>query len=283
MTTRSALNQRARILGERRARPRPDSRDYIHIAAHKALEAQTFNTIAWQEPRSVDISGVRLIWDRLDDNYGLMVYQGEGVLDLGALTLYADQVIIRSPLRFPGTTVTIHARELIFEGDGSIDTTPRRHLASKASTPLRKDGLPTYVAADGAHGEPAGDIHLLIHTLRGADPGGRRRFIAVGSNGQVGEDGDYLKYKPRLTDQPEAEKGKDLNPVELDTLVGHINEKFVVKTWFWPGQVREAKDMHKADGLKNDKATHVRLIARDDGLVTCNVTRTYFPGKDMLG
>ena len=278
---RSMLGQRARVVGERRTRPRPESRDYIHIAAHVSAARETFNTIAGQTPRRVEIAGVRLIWDRLDDSGGLMAYQGEGVLDLEALTLYADQVVVRSPLRFPGTTVTIHARELVFEGNGSIDTSPRRHLAARASSPPPTQGEPPrWSAADGANGEPAGDIHLHVETLRGAKAGGPRRFIARGSDGQVGEDGGYLPYAPRLADQPAAEKGKDLNPVTIADLRTYIDDAFAVKTWFWPGNAHAPEDMTGARELADGKVVHLRLIARDDGFVTTHVRRTYFPGRD---
>src|SRR5690606_39042260 len=97
-------------------------------------------------------------------------YQGTGVLDLRSLTLYADQVIVRSPLRFPRTDVTIHARELIFEGEGRIDTSPipfrqKRAVSphkTKDGDPADENGKPTYRAAAGRDGEKAGDIRLHV-------------------------------------------------------------------------------------------------------------------------
>jgi len=175
---------------------KPEDRSYIHISTHTNLREVQFNTLENRATQTVKISGVKLIWDRQEDRYGLMAYQGDNVLDLKALEMSADQVIIRSPLRFPRTAVTIYARELIFEGEGAIDTTPSAFLKPARTSGERtkddyligSDGKPLYVTADGTNGEPAGDINLYVRKIVDGSPG-KKRFVCQGSRGQEAEKG----------------------------------------------------------------------------------------------
>ena len=116
-----------------------------------------------------------------------MAYQGDNVLDLKALEMSADQVIIRSPLRFPRTAVTIYARELIFEKEGAIDTTPSAFL-KPARTPgdrtkddylIGPDSKPLYATANGTDGEQAGDINLYVKKIVDGSPEKKRSSARV--------------------------------------------------------------------------------------------------------
>jgi hypothetical protein len=90
--------QSVALVGEVSKPPRPESRDFIVISEHDNLEKARFNTRPNGATRTVRIAGAKLIWDKLDDQYGLMSYQGEGAVDLEALEIYADHVVIASPL-----------------------------------------------------------------------------------------------------------------------------------------------------------------------------------------
>jgi hypothetical protein len=236
------------LVGQLRERPRPESRDYIVISEHDNRERPGFNTRSNVVPRTIRISGVKLIWDTLDDRYGLMAYQGSGVLDLAALELFADHIVIGSPLRFPGTKVTIHARELEFRGDGSIDTTPIAQQApARASRRTKdaqgKDHPADYQAADGLPGEPGGDVDLFIRTLtlpKGSEA--RPRIITRGAAGQAGEPGGRRGYAPTSDQQPLAADGKDLAPITAGAIRQSIQSAGFPSAndahhWRWPGEV----------------------------------------------
>lgn len=235
--------QSVALVGEVRERPRPESRDYIVISEHDNLEKAQFNTRPKVATRTVKISGAKLIWDKLDDQYGLMSYQGDGVLDLEALEIYADHVVIASPLRFPRTNVTIYARELEFKGDGKIDTTPIAYKSAARSPNRTDDDKPAnYQAANGLPGEPGGDLRLFVRKLTlPKSSEAKKRFIAHGSPGQQAEPGGLPPYKPKGDDQPSVETGKTLPPITNGAIHSAINAAFMAAKqpydWRWPGNV----------------------------------------------
>jgi hypothetical protein len=278
------------LVGGERERPRPESRDYIVISEHDNLERARFNTRSRVATRTVRIAGAKLIWDRLDDRYGLMSYEGEGVLDLEALEIYADHVVIASPLRFPRTNVTICARQLEFKGDGQIDTTPIAHLAPARSrfhsdgVPADEKGTPTYQAADGLPGEPGGDIAVFAQTLT-LPPGGesRTRFIARGSAGQQAERGGRKRYAPRDDHQPQG--GKDAARIEE----GHVSDRFssafvAAKSpsdWRWPGEVGWPSQVsYEGQPLRfgqDGNVVDLVVVAHDDAMGGTDTNVFFFP------
>ena len=278
------------LVGGERERPRPESRDYIVISEHDNLERARFNTRSRVATRTVRVAGAKLIWDRLDDRYGLMSYEGEGVLDLEALEIYADHVVIASPLRFPRTNVTICARQLEFKGDGQIDTTPLAHLAPARSrfhsdgVPADEKGTPTYQAADGLPGEPGGDIAVFAQTLT-LPPGGesRKRFIARGSAGQQAERGGRKRYAPGDDHQPQG--GKDAARIEE----GHVSDRFssafvAAKSpsdWRWPGEVGWPSQVsYEGQPLRfgqDGNVVDLVVVAHDDAMGGTDTNVFFFP------
>ena len=278
------------LVGGERERPRPESRDYIVISEHDNLERARFNTRSRVATRTVRVAGAKLIWDRLDDRYGPMSYEGEGVLDLEALEIYADHVVIASPLRFPRTNVTICARQLEFKGDGQIDTTPLAHLAPARSrfhsdgVPADEKGTPTYQAADGLPGEPGGDIAVFAQTLT-LPPGGesRTRFIARGSAGQQAERGGRKRYAPGDDHQPQG--GKDAARIEE----GHVSDRFssafvAAKSpsdWRWPGEVGWPSQVsYEGQPLRfgqDGNVVDLVVVAHDDAMGGTDTNVFFFP------
>ncbi|MGA8599146.1 MAG: hypothetical protein WB676_30885 [Bryobacteraceae bacterium] len=270
----------------------PEDSSFIHTSVHLNPPELQFNTFENKPTKKVKISGVKLIWDRGNDYKKQMSYQGTDVLDLKALEMCADQVIIRLPLRFPRTDVTIHARELIFEGDGSINTTPAGFTAAAVSPyknseghPTDKSGKPTYITADGKNGEKAGDIHLYVGKIVNTNLG-KKRFICQGSKGQNAEKGGLKPYDPTATDRPAADKGKDLKPVTYDDIKKYVEAvtfNHRLDTWRWPGEVRSPEKVAmKDEALKKNKAVNCRLVLFDDNIATANVRRTFLPGGDTI-
>ncbi len=133
---------------------------------------------AQQETIGLSISAVKLILDPANQSYPLAPYRHQ--THIRAYHFYADELVIRGRLSFPGAEVRIHARVLRLEDSGSepaaIDTSAmvltdlsRRHAAHQ--------------------GEAAGDIYLYVQELQlpeGATP----RFIAQGARGQAARRGE---------------------------------------------------------------------------------------------
>jgi hypothetical protein len=268
----------------------PQSRLYIHKSVHKLPIHGQFNTLPDVAPQRIRLSGVTLIWDRTDDQYGLMSLQGEDRLNLKALEMYADRVVIRSPLWFPRTDVTIYARELVFEGEGGIKTTPQA-FAAAASSPHRTDDghpadearKPTYRTADGGHGEKAGDIRLFVKTLTQDRPA--VRFVGRGSDGQKAEAGGVKRYE-RPDDRSEyADADPHLRPVKVDDIKSFIKDKYVVKEpseWRWPGE-KDGPEHAVIDGdvLNLGQVTNLKLIALDERTFINSMSCAFLPSKDF--
>lgn len=235
--TFTEARQLAKVVGNQRQRPLPVSRDYLHIAVHTDFTAERFNAVENLVTQSVEITGVKLIWDSLDHDSPLRSYDQR--VDLRNLTIYADQVIFRSEHHFHRTNVTIHARELVFEDEGAIHTTPRAQIA-KPFTPRDAEGYPpNYQVADGKPGEPAGNVTLHVRDIliKGGDPR-QKRIVCSGGNGQDGEDGGLKRYAPGGKRQPDAKNGKNLGTIslaDLKTKLGDLHH--VASNFHYPGYV----------------------------------------------
>ncbi len=275
------------LIGGVRERPRPESREYILISQQENLERPRFNTRKRVVTRSVQVAGVKLVWSSLDKDSLVMPLQGAGVLDLDAIDMYADTVVISSPLRFPGTKVTIHARRLEFTGDGSIDTTPIGHAGAARSSRHDDKGRavdaknnPTYRAENGLPGEPAGDIRVLVSSVKVPPGSTQARFIARGSAGQRAEEGGVKDYAPRLGTQPAAKKGKNLDAVTEKAVADQIRDAFYVakelSDWRWPGEVGAGDVSYQGMKLlSSGKVVDLVIVAHDDTAGDTNVF--YFP------
>ncbi|MBN1816950.1 MAG: LamG domain-containing protein, partial [Sedimentisphaerales bacterium] len=130
--------------------------------------------------KRVELIGKTILWEdtpAADDLFDF--YNGK--LDQESITLTAETVIIRSALHFPQTNVTIHARQLRFEGaSAQIKTTP---IDNPVSYPGDQN--------PGSDGRSAGNIELNINTFYTSHNG--IKFALNGSRGQDGgrgHDGD---------------------------------------------------------------------------------------------
>lgn len=145
----------------------PSGEDYT-LVAENALDSTLFN-LETRQVYSFSISGRDVVFDNGLQNkvWGLSLRQ-----DINDLTIYAERLIIRSPLAFPQTDITIYAREIRFEDNGST-------IASISTTPTQ---INTMSNGTGINGADAGDIHLYVQTI--AAGGSAQRFILNGGNGQ---------------------------------------------------------------------------------------------------
>ena len=161
------------LIGGVRERPRPESREYILISQQENQERPRFNTRKRVVTRSVQVAGVKLVWSSLDKDSLVMPLQGAGVLDLDAIDMYADTV--PSPRRCASPV----PRSRSTPGDWSSPATDRS-TRRRSGTPVRRGpagtttkgrsggakNKPTYRAENGLPGEPAGDIRVLVSSVK---------------------------------------------------------------------------------------------------------------------
>ena len=144
----------------------PTGDDYTIVAGAK-VDSILFNT----ETRNVyqySVAGKDVIFD---DTLHNKVWGLSGREDIQELNIYAERLIIRSPLVFPQTNITIHAKEIVFE--------------DRDSTILSINTSPTWIATlsngVGLHGGNAGNIFLYANTVKGNRA---KRFLMNGAPGQ---------------------------------------------------------------------------------------------------
>ncbi|MCI0747407.1 MAG: hypothetical protein L0Y58_18540 [Verrucomicrobia subdivision 3 bacterium] len=166
-------------------RPLPDaeSRDYIQIS--EVPHAPELFNDATAETFTVSISGHTLVF--AEGHPASLHRQNSGRANVRELRLYADTVIIRSPLLLPQTAVTIRARELRFEGDGRIETTPRPRARRPAGAVWEDDLL---AGNDGDPGHPAGNADVFVERFYSDESAMTRFVLRGGGGGPAGEGRD---------------------------------------------------------------------------------------------
>lgn len=101
--------------------------------------------------------------------------------DIRSFEIIADRVIIRSRVWLKQTQVLIRARQLVFEGEGQIKTTPEERLTSA--------GTNASGGVAGVDGLPAGNLNLEIGEIE--VNGGGLRLDLAGGRGQPGGPGQH--------------------------------------------------------------------------------------------
>ena len=101
--------------------------------------------------------------------------------DLASVEIISERVVFRSSARLKQTDLRISARELVFEGEGRIKTTPDEQIESPGAT-----GAGGRAGADGL---PAGDVELAVGEILADGPG--IRFDLAGGQGQPGGPGQH--------------------------------------------------------------------------------------------
>jgi len=149
--------------GEPDANTPANNEDYT-IVSETVRNGVSFNNTT-RNVHNFSISGKELIFDSGLSNKLLFL---SGREDISELNLFAEKVIIRDALHFPSTNITIYAKELVFENQGSISTSP-------VMWDIKTDGA-------GKNGADAGNITLYIKDFKQSSP--RFRFIAIGGKGQ---------------------------------------------------------------------------------------------------
>jgi hypothetical protein len=274
---------KAQLIGEKR-KSTPPPTDPMFITASTVREdffpehvndpsgnsvRQSFNGLANRVVRDVEIAGPALLW--YAGNTALAPYHGRNASDVRTLTICADRMEVDTELRFPRTNVIIYARELVFGESGSINTIPLDHPDPRAHSrfltvdpddptntgiPADENGEPTYRAADGAAGEPGGNITLYVrHITLPEDRSGDRRFQPVGAStpdlktprficrggkGQGGELGGLMKYEAV---GGAAEVYGKTSPVLAEQLKERLKAGEGLRKFRWPGEVAQPADI----------------------------------------
>jgi len=188
----------------------PEESDYIVSNQEFSLTESLFNNVS-RKTRTVSISGKEVVFEaghanRLYDNY----HDND---DIGKMNIYAETVIIRSPLRLPQTEITVYARELRFEDKEEkafVSTVPRSlttrpNQFQKGSDGLKAGNITLYVeSVDLGNSEKRNEerftltelmeVIKIIGVLAAVDiPNIQKcRFFLAGGSGQpagLGQDG----------------------------------------------------------------------------------------------
>ncbi len=154
------------------------SRDYI-LASVRDRGTRCLN-FAERSTRAVDLIGKTLVLEAGHPNGLYERYMNGAQRDVAEMRLYAETIIVRSPLHLPGADVTIYARELRFE-----DGAGGGGRAQIITTPDLGGGGPV---VDGCNRQApnAGSLTLLIREFDGG--GHAPRFVLDGGCGWVGTD-----------------------------------------------------------------------------------------------
>lgn len=144
----------------------PYGEDYTLVASRG--DSTMYMNGSQRTAHSYSISGKDIVFN---NNVQNKVWGLSGREDIYELNIYAECLIIQSPLEFPQTEVTIYAKKVVFEDQGGI-------ISSINTTPtwldIRTDGV-------GRDGDNAGNIHFYVQELN-ADAA--KRFILNGGKGQ---------------------------------------------------------------------------------------------------
>jgi hypothetical protein len=168
--------------------PETESKDYILVTENKSDVEEFFNTMD-RKTRTASISGLTVAIQKGHENglYERFCNYTEGVTELNAdlkeLTIAAEKIIIRGRVRFPRTKLSLFAKELVFEDEGEISTSPIS-FPSRAADYNPVTGTD---AKDGHDGEDGGDIRLFVSNV--VNPGSGILFFTSGSAGQDGGHG----------------------------------------------------------------------------------------------
>ncbi|MBR6276647.1 MAG: hypothetical protein IKR31_06940, partial [Prevotella sp.] len=143
----------------------PDGGDYTIIAEDST--SMYFNNHE-RTVYSISISGKDVIFDNAIQN---KVWGLSGREDIYELNIYAERLIVRSVLCFPGTNITVYAKQLIFEDKSNV-------FASINTTPSSEK---TLTDGEGVDGQDAGNITLYVKEFK-TNPA--IRLMASGATGQ---------------------------------------------------------------------------------------------------
>ncbi|WP_165864996.1 Ig-like domain-containing protein [Rufibacter latericius] len=148
--------------------PDPTSKEYRVISDHPITSGTEYFNHEQRTTRSVEITGMEIV---IEEGHQNSLYNFNDNKDIKEFKIYAERVVMKSYLKLPQTNVTIFARELIFENDAYINTTPERPLGPQTGTDIGIDGV------------KAGDITLHIKEFKSSP---KVRFIQIGGDGQKG-------------------------------------------------------------------------------------------------
>jgi hypothetical protein len=145
----------------------------------------SFNGMPRSVLKKVTISGMTIKFDsslRKTSRLELML----GREDIREIEIIADRVLVAKPVRFPQSNVVIRARELEFQAEGCIDTTPKFYEKRAKDVTYDAKNKSFERGEAGKHGDNAGNITLLVGDMIFPKDEAKKHLIACGSNGQGG-------------------------------------------------------------------------------------------------
>ena len=197
--------------------PDPCDRDYLFV--NEVLsDANEYLNGQERQARSVTVAGKKIVVENVDGN---PVYVYDGSIDINEMTICAETLVIRDPLRLAQTNVTIYAGELSFEGD----------VADINTTPIDYRSIPSGQKADGL---PGGNLRLYVESYNPGS-GHQSRFMMSGTKGhnggRPGHEGSLICTLD--TTQPLAW----LTPYTVKMVLAHAKDAYLY------GYVNQARDI----------------------------------------
>lgn len=239
ITPHPRLNPNFRVIRHLADLPDPADQTYVTVAESDAGRAVFNNTADYEdkdvekvkvETKNVFVTGVRVVLESNSTTHPLFTLLDDKT-NLRQVTICADEVIIRSPLRLPGTDLFVYARRLAFEGEdgGSINTMPR-------TVNVRSDKRD-----EGLKGQKAGDVRLYAQNVEAPGPtvhikanGGKGQPARLGIAGAKGDSLDEWDGKGTTTTWWAGTETLDWKP-DFGNLQGYTPVYAQVWEYYAPG------------------------------------------------
>jgi hypothetical protein len=145
-----------------------------------------------QNERDRVATGLHVIVDDKDDGqilYGITALPADtrrmaatGILPVQKVTrlvVICDTLTVRCRWWMPECDVTVFARQILFEGEGSIDTSP-----APWELPRARDAYDKTPGANGANGRPGGKVTIYASAVDAPAGSKAKRIVTDGGNGQ---------------------------------------------------------------------------------------------------
>ncbi|MEK6626646.1 MAG: hypothetical protein AABY86_16885, partial [Bdellovibrionota bacterium] len=164
--------QTGKFVDQQGLRPDKNSKEFYLIQETRLKDIKTLNHLNFQEgARSVKIVGLHLeIGPKLATEIYEIIHNKD---DIKRLEIDAETIVFKSSIHLPQTDVIIRAKNLFFEGDTKIDTSPR---------PFH---IPVSKFQNGKNGLDAGNFEIYVESIVSSHlTTTAKRFVSTGGQGQ---------------------------------------------------------------------------------------------------
>ena len=174
----------------------PVSRSGISVIIEENPVPETFN-YTLQKTKNITLIGDVIVIEKNHENELFENYFAETIIHTKEMVIIGEKVIFRSAARVKGANVTIYAKELRFEGNGALKTTPEENTVVPG------------MSGNGDPGLDAGRVDLHVGSFYSEKSGvidltgGRGQNGGPGAPGKSGNNCEVVTYgSVSVTDWP---------------------------------------------------------------------------------